>query len=170
MMTHSNLILSDADYAAARQAADRLLEMISTDAGTNGPDTLTQLGQTCDRLWAVLGHPAVGVLLRRGYETAGRLHAWRELLADQMGQPPRWHLATLLRTAMVQELIPISEPEAKADGIVAMLGAHAFWRHHPHVFGAAEPEPHDSVVPRVLGIVLGPDAAAAIAAAKREAL
>jgi predicted cobalt transporter CbtA len=144
--------------------------MISTDAGTNGPDTLTQLGQTCDRLWAVLGHPAVGVLLRRGYETAGRLHAWRELLADQMGQPPRWHLATLLRTAMVQELIPISEPEAKADGIVAMLGAHAFWRHHPHVFGAAEPEPHDSVVPRVLGIVLGPDAAAAIAAAKREAL
>jgi len=169
-MSYSNPIPSDADYSAARLAADRLLEQISTDAGANGADTLTQLGKTCDRLWAVLAHPAFGVLLRRGYETAGRLHAWRELLADQMGQPPRWRLATLLRTAMVRQLIPISEPEAKADGIVAMLGAHAFWRHHPRVFGVAEPEADDSVVPRVLGIVLGPHAAAAIAAAKREAL
>jgi hypothetical protein len=166
-MTCANPTQADLDYAAARLTADRLLEAIGTDAESDGVGTLARLGYTCHELWAALEHPAFAVLFRRGFEHAGRLLAWRELLADQMAQPPRWRLAALLRSAMVQRLIPISEPEAKADGIVAMLGAHAFWRHHPDAFGVGAPAPSDSVVPHVLRIVLGPDAAEAIAAASK---
>jgi hypothetical protein len=167
-MTCPKLTSPDADYAVARLTADRLLEAIDLDTEPNDASTLARLGHTCHRLWTVLGHPAFGVLFRRGCDRAGRLHAWRELLADQMAQPPRWRLAALLRKAMAEQLIPISEPEAKADAIVAMLGAHAFWRHQPEIFGAIQPEAPDLVVPHVLRIVLGPDAAATIAAASGE--
>lgn len=158
----------DADYAVARLTADRMLEAIDLDTEPMDAGSLERLGRTCHRLWTVLGHPTFAVLFRRGADRAGRLHAWRELLADQMAQPPRWRLAKLLRAATAEQLIPPSDPEAKADAIVAMLAAHAFWRHQPEIFGAIQPEAPDSVVPHVLKSVLGPDAAEAIVAASRD--
>jgi hypothetical protein len=160
----SDPTLPKPDYPAARRTADRLLESVEASE-PNCAGTLAGFGRSCHALWTVLCHPAFGVLFGQGHGRAGRLHLWREFLANQMAQPTRWRLAALLRSAMVQQSLPISDPEGKADTIVAMLGAHAFWRHHPETFGLAEPEPAESVVPHVLKLVLGPEAAARIAAA-----
>jgi hypothetical protein len=83
--------VADADYAVARLTADRLLEAIDLDTEPNsGQHARAARSQTCHRLWTVLGHPAFGVLFRRGCDRAAGCNAWRELLADQMAQPPRW--------------------------------------------------------------------------------